>query len=230
MKVSRRVIAAVVAALVLCHVPVVWCAGTEGAEPVVEPGNESIGLANTAAATVPFFDQTTAFPDDPDENSLAILDGTADGRSRYGLVQFLETMMSLGIVLVAICLIIWLLRKFVGRTPMLLDRRVGHVIGRIYLSAKNVIYLVQLADRVLVIGASAASMTCLAEITDQAVIEQMTAGGGQTFLDVLGRANSAMTAEKEPAETSGTIEEHMEDIESQISRLRALGENEPNTD
>ena len=66
-KVPRRVVAAVAAAFVLCHAPVLWCAGTEGDEPV----RDSEMIIGVTAEPVPFFDQTAAFPADAGETLAA---------------------------------------------------------------------------------------------------------------------------------------------------------------
>ncbi len=240
MKSSRRFIATAAVAVVLYMSQAVRCTVAQTTDPAVADTNrpaasEPVKTNGAETNQQPFFDQTALFPPEVGAgNNQTGAENNRDRAGESGLVQFLEAVVSLGIVLVAICLLVWLFKKVLGRTPMLVDRRVGQVIGRMYLSPKNVIYLVHLADRVLVVGVSSSSMTCLSEIVDKSAVAAITAGG-ESFLDTLGRADKSMdTGENAvaPSARSGSpesIEEHMDDINSQIERLRALGKNESET-
>lgn len=232
MKVCRRGGAVGTAALVLSLVSGLWRPCAFGQERAAETAPASLAVSeasDTAVEPHRFFDESTAFPLDEDatgDDGSFFSEGTGGGKR--GLVDVLQALISLGIVLAGVCLLVWLLKRFVVGTPVLLDKRVGRVVGRIYLSPKNVVYLVHLADRVLVVGASSASLTCLAEIRDQAVVERIVAGT-ETFADTFDRANRSMAAEGMAVTPPDTLDEHMEDIESQITRLRTLGDHESET-
>jgi len=145
-----------------------------------------------------------------------------------GWFQFLETLMALGIVLVCICIVIWVIRRFVGHTPMLLDKRVGRVVGRLYLSPKNVIFLVHVADRILVVGTAQNAIECLSEITDPAAVGRIVEGR-DTFGESLDKATRDIAAEPSAGRAPASIEEHIEDVGQQIERLKALGKDETET-
>lgn len=145
-----------------------------------------------------------------------------------GWLQFLETLMALGIVLVCICLVIWVIRRFVSHTPMLIDKRVGRVVGRLYLSPKNVIFLVHVADRILVVGTAQNAIECLAEITDPAAVGRIVEGG-DTFAESLDKATRHIAAEPVVRRVPASVEEHIEDIGQQLERLKALEEHETET-
>jgi len=151
-------------------------------------------------------------------------DEPGDDRPTSGWLQLFEVLTALCIVLVGICVVVWVLRKFVSRAPVLLDRRIGQVVGRLYLSPKNVVFLVQIADRILVVGAAPNAMTCLAEITDPDVVAQIVERRA-TFAESLGQAGRRIAAQA-VRRAPESVEEHIEDIEHQLERLKALGENE----
>jgi len=175
--------------------------------------------------------ETTVADVDEIEPFLPLLDveeetpGTIGSGPGSGWFQFLETLMALGIVLVCICIVIWVIRKFVGHTPMLLDKRVGHVVGRLYLSPKNVIFLVHVADRILVVGTAPNAIECLAEITDPGAVGRIVEGR-DTFAESLDKARQGMSAEPAARRAPASVEEHIEDIGHQIERLKALEEDE----
>lgn len=220
------------AAFVLSFAFGLWRPVAFGQDTVSETGPATSAVpevSTTSAEPRPLFNESDEIPwdqDGGDDSEPSLSEDTDEGGG--GLVAFFQTLISLGIVLVGICLLVWMLKKFVIGTPVLLDKRVGRVVGRIYLSPKNIVYLVRLADRVLVIGASTASLTCLAEITDPAVVEEISTDA-ETFTDTLDRANRSMSAESGSVPPRENMDGHMEDIESQISRLRALGEHESET-
>lgn len=196
-----------------------------GQDEVVDPSS-ALERSAPVEDRGPFFDQSALFP--PEEAGSAIGSYGDDDGKPAPVVDFLESLIALAIVLAGICLLVWVLKRFVVRTPVLLDKRVGRVVGRIYLSPKNVVYLVRLADRVLVIGASTTTLTCLSEITDPAVVEEIAAGSG-AFSDTLDLASRSISEEDTSVPPPTTIDGHMEDIESQISRLRTLGDHESET-
>jgi flagellar biogenesis protein FliO len=159
------------------------------------------------------------------ENDTATSVGSGLGS---GWLQFLETLVVLGIVLVCICLVIWVIRRFVSHTPMLLDKRVGRVVGRLYLSPKNVIFLVHVADRILVVGTAQNAIECLAEITDPAAVGRIVEGR-DTFAGSLDKATQHIAAERGVRRAPASVEDHIEDIGQQLERLKALEEDETET-
>jgi len=164
----------------------------------------------------------------PGLDAVSGTDEPVGGALQSGWYQLLQTLTALGIVLVAICAVIWIVRRFVGRAPMLLDRRVGRVVGRLYLSPKNVIFLVHIADRILVVGTAANEIACLTEITDPATVGQIVEGRA-TFAKSLDQANRHIAARAGSGRAPETVEEHIEDIGQQLERLKTLDENETET-
>lgn len=223
------VVAVRVSILVVCLLIAALTAGAQQDTAVGEATRqESRPLAELTEGELAVAEVTESQPFLPGldvENETTTFVGSNLGS---GWLQFLETLMVLGIVLVCICLVIWVIRRFAGHTPMLLDKRVGRVVGRLYLSPKNVIFLVHVADRILVVGTAQNAIECLAEITDPAAVGHIVEGR-DTFAESLDKATQHIAAEPGARRAPASIEEHIEDIGQQMERLKALEKDETET-
>jgi len=101
-------------------------------------------------------------------------------------------------------------------------------VGRLYLSPKNVIFLVHVADRILVVGTAQNAIECLAEITDPAAVGRIVEGR-DTFAESLDKATRDIAAEPGARRAPASVEEHIEDIGQQLERLKALEKDETET-
>ncbi len=216
---------------------VMAAAVTVNAQPDVEGGGEQSPSPTAAAAEPqPIGSSTTdervadRFQNllSPSQEQRALTEDrlAVDAESPSGgWFDLLQTLIALGIVLVGICIVVWVLKRFVGHTPMMVDRRVGRVVGRLHLSPKNVIFLVHVADRILVVGTTPNAIACLAEISDPATVGQIVEGR-RSFDESLKRASRHIADESGAGGAPETIEEHIEDIDRQLERLKALEEHE----
>ena len=220
------VVAVRVSVLVVCLLIGVLTAGAQQDTAVDDATRQASRLAPGSSESNSAVAESEPFLPGLDvENEPATSVGAGLGS---GWFQFLETLVALGIVLICICLVIWVIRRFFSHTPMVLDKRVGRVVGRLYLSPKNVIFLVHVADRILVVGTAQNAIECLAEITDPAAVGRIVEGR-DTFAESLDKATRHIAAEPDVRGTPASVEEHIEDIGQQLERLKALEEDETET-
>jgi flagellar biosynthetic protein FliO len=83
-----------------------------------------------------------------------------------------DLVVKLGLVVGLIYVVMWLLRTYLGgKQPLLRAAGRMEVLEASALAPGRSVYLVEVADRVLVLGATSGSLSTLAEITDPAAIE-----------------------------------------------------------
>jgi flagellar biogenesis protein FliO len=102
-----------------------------------------------------------------------------------------------------------LLKKYAPAGPKTLPLEALQILGRRNIDPRNMVYLLQCGERVLVVGASPQGLVTLAEITDPAEVAHLTetcrqkeaAGGEQGFGQFLQnvRSRGAESSETAPA-------------------------------
>jgi flagellar protein FliO/FliZ len=97
----------------------------------------------------------------------------------------------LAVVAIAIVVLMGAKRLGVGRPhgPM-------HLLGRMPLDARRVVYLVRVADQVLILGASEAGLTKLGELQPQALEEGESEPARPAFADLLSRLRGKKAEER----------------------------------
>lgn len=143
----------------------------------------------------------------------ADLTSTAASQPWWALT--LDLVVKLGLVIGLIYVTMWLLKTYVGR-GRLSPRSAGRidVIDTAVLGPGRSVYLVEIADRVLVLGATAGSLSTLAEISDPAAI------------DLLKKRPEEPEAPPPFAEQLKAITEHLPAtfMQDKVGELRALTE------
>jgi len=141
-----------------------------------------------------------------------------------------KALQGLVIVLLLIVLTAWVLRRFGGRKLIGRPGSPGEVVGRVFLDAKNLLYLVKIQDRVLVIGRSPAGLHLMTEITDADKVRALestkarAAGGGSllAFPKVMEHFSAkSQTAASPP---SSEMEKSLSEIRKEIERLSRFSE------
>jgi flagellar biosynthetic protein FliO len=83
-----------------------------------------------------------------------------------------DLVVKLGLVIGLIYVVMWLLRTYLGgKRPLIRSTGRLDVLEATALAPGRSLYLVEVADRVLVLGATSGSLSTLAEITDPGAIE-----------------------------------------------------------
>ena len=85
-----------------------------------------------------------------------------------------DLVVKLGLVIGLIYVVMWLLRTYLGgKRPLIRSTGRLDVLEASALAPGRSLYLVEVADRVLVLGATSGSLSTLAEITDPGAIEML---------------------------------------------------------
>jgi flagellar biogenesis protein FliO len=106
-----------------------------------------------------------------------------------------------GVTLLGVALVAWLLIYASKRVGLPRDDGVFKLRGRLALDGRRALYLVQVADRVLVLGASEAGVTKLAEFGGD-VLPAASKETARSFSQVLARVvGGARVASSAPEET-----------------------------
>ncbi len=193
---QRKAILAVVAFLVLLAVIFLLAmpkaygqmpANTVQPEPPAsEVGEESPAEAGTprlSDETVPDSEQTPAASQDPGDIPLGTRQadrplGEDSARADSSFMNVtLELFLYLGAIVVLIVLILVFFKKIIPGSHRLFQSKVVEVLGRTYLAPKQGLFLVKLADHILVLGVTGSSINVLSEITNEeevAKIKELT--------------------------------------------------------
>jgi len=139
-----------------------------------------------------------------------------------------KTLVSLLLVIALLCLFFVMLKRITRGFPIFLDQKTGRVIGTIPLGARAALYLVKIANRVLVVGVSPATVTLVTEITDPETVQKLERGrheGGTArlpFGSYLSQSRAGFSGDQKPTEEEAKLEEHLRDIKDQMAKLSAL--------
>lgn len=147
--------------------------------PASEAAEESPPEAGTPLQpdeAAPDSEQTppeTAASQDPGDIPLAarqadkpLGEDSADADSSFMNVT-LELFLYLGAIVVLIVLILVFFKRIIPGSHRLFQSKVVEVLGRTYLAPKQGLFLVKLADRILVLGVTGNSINVLSEITEE---------------------------------------------------------------
>jgi flagellar biogenesis protein FliO len=132
------------------------------------------------------------------------------------------------LVIALLCLAVLLFKRVTKGVPLFLDQRVGRVVGRIYLNPKAILYLVKIADRVLVIGANPTTISLIAEITDPEMVRAMErthpepGTARSSFASHFRQFHARFSGVQQAAEEEAKLEEHLRDIKDQMAKLQTL--------
>ena len=112
---------------------------------------------------------------DPNEVETSPISSDADAPVRFlTLGRVFAVIFVLILSLVIVYLLGTLLKRNMFRAQCVLGAQGSfRVIGHLYLNPKQVLYLVEVADRVLVISATENSISTLSEITDAEIVESL---------------------------------------------------------
>jgi flagellar biogenesis protein FliO len=114
----------------------------------------------------------------------AIEDGARTTQEPSTLALFFGILWKLALVVVLIFATVWVLKRIMrgGMLPMTTENGI-RVLSVVHLSARHSIYLIELGERLLVVGAGSESLSLLADIsspTERAAIrEQLRESGGR---------------------------------------------------
>lgn len=136
---------------------------------------------------------------------------------------------ALVVVLGGFFFVVYLVKKFGGKSTFLLDQRFGKIIGRMQLAPKTSLYWVRLPDRILVVGTTPNAISCITEITDPKVLTEFGVAPGETeptsaaFGKYLDRFHKRFERRK-PVEERLGVAEHLEDLRSELEKIKEFSE------
>lgn len=158
--------------------------------------------------------------------------GEGEALGRTPELNFLDSLkkmaVALLIVIALLCFAIWLFKRVTKGVPLFLDQNVGRVIGRIYLSPKAILYIVKIADRILIVGANPTAINLITEIADPVIVKEMERTrleGRPTrspFASYMSQFHDRFSGPKQASEEDAKLEEHLRDIKDQMAKLSAL--------
>jgi len=171
--------------------------------------------------------QVSPVSDDKGAGYLPYSDPTPLGSGGlFGAI--VRTIFSLAVVLGLLYVTLWLIRRFTGGAIGPSSEGAVRVVGRVYLSPKNVVYFLRLADELLVIGVSAGSISLLTSVKDERDIERIEDDLRSARAQVPGPAFSrlfdrSMARFQKPLdrEESG-FDDHLRTLNKQIGRLKGI--------
>jgi flagellar biogenesis protein FliO len=143
-----------------------------GAAGAGEPAGPPAGAAESEAVRASGYIRVFQ----PDEAAASV--GRDEGRdaARPGALSMLaRTGFWLGLILVALCGVVVLARRFMPRSMSMFKSPAMELMGRSYLDPKRCVYLLKVGGRVLVVGGAENGLTCLSEISDQAEVRHLAA-------------------------------------------------------
>ena len=100
--------------------------------------------------------------------------GLPDAPNGIGLVPLLvRTVLSLGLVVILIYGVVFVLRRMVSRQRPSGSGALIRVVGSAFIGPKKGVYLLEVLDRILVVGVTDTTMVLLSEITDPSVVQSV---------------------------------------------------------
>ena len=142
-----------------------------------------------------------------------------------------DLIVKLGLVIGLIYLTMWALRRFMlgpqaaAKAAKLVGRL--EVLDTTHLAPNRTVYLVEVADRVLVLGATQTTLSTLAEIKEPGAIDLLKArppedaAAPSSFADHFQRLTATLTA-RPPAETAPEASGQTTFLQDKIGELRSL--------
>jgi len=137
-------------------------------------------------------------------------------------------LVALLIVVALICIVVFVLKRFMGGAPMLVDQKLGRVIGRIYLTPKAVLYLVKVGSKVLLIGTTPTAINLIAEMTGEELVAELDRTRTESvtpkvpFASQISQFLSKFGGAQRTDDEEAKLEEYLRDIKGQMAKLNAL--------
>jgi flagellar biogenesis protein FliO len=137
-------------------------------------------------------------------------------------------LVALLIVVALICVVVFVLKRLMGGAPMLVDQKLGRVIGRIYLTPKAVLYLVRVGGKVLLIGTTPTTINLIAEMTGEELVAELDRTRSESvtpkvpFAGQVSQFLSKFGAAQRIGDEEAKLEEYLRDIKGQMAKLNAL--------
>ena len=167
---------------------------------------------------------STAAPGDRGAGYLPYSEPTAFGSGGF-LGAILRTVFSLAVVLGLLYVALLGLKRLSPGSGAIVSNDIVHVIGRVYLNPKTVIYFVRLADEVMVLGAGSGSLSLLTIIKDAGQIDQIEKalkGGqyasGKVFSRLLDKSIKRFQHASDKDELS--IDDNIRTLDDRLGQLR----------
>lgn len=136
------------------------------------------------------------------------------------VILFLATLLKLLVVLALIIGTIWVLRKFFGTGGLVTaDSGPVRVLAVRHLDARHAVWLLEVGERILVIGTGGGGMAALASIespVERAAIRERLGPGGEKFGSYL----SAWAARMGGGESAGGLREGRGFLSERIARMK----------
>jgi flagellar biogenesis protein FliO len=211
-------------------------AGTEGGlEP--EQGQSSSNQDDGQDGQQPLWPENKGEPEGgslgreatPD-SGLRFLGLRGDGETpEFDLVGSVRRMLvALLLALALICVGVLLFKRISRGAPIFMDQKIGRVVGRIHLNPKTILYLVKIADRILVIGANPTTITLITEIADPDLVKEMELARPEPvatkapFGGHLRQFHARFSGDQQASKEDAKLEEHLRDIKDQMAKLKTL--------
>jgi len=155
--------------------------------------------------------------------------GGEGGTPEFDFIDSAKKMaIALLLAIAMFCLAVWLYKRLTRGTPLFPDQKVGRVISKIYLNPKAVLYLVKVADRILVIGTNPTTISLITEIADPDLVKEIeqkqpeSAAARAPFGGHLRQFHAKFSGDQQAGEQDAKLEEHLRDIKDQMARLKTL--------
>jgi len=190
-----------------------------------EPGQPPLWLEEKAEAK-----QESLGNAEAPEGGLDLLGLRGEGEApELDILDAVKRMaVALLLVIAMFCVAVWLYKRLTRGRPLFPDQKGARVISRIYLNPKAVLYLVKVADRILVIGANPTTISLITEIADPDLVKELeqkqpeSAATRAPFAGYLRQFRGRFSGVQQAAEEEAKLEEHLRDIKDQMARLKTL--------
>jgi len=162
-------------------------------------------------------------------DALAALDnrGKAAIREPSSVALFFGVIWKLALVVVLIWVTVWLLRRFIG--PGAAAPAAGgpiRVLASRHLDARHAVWIIEIGERLLVVGGGGGSVSLLADITspvERAAVRESLRDTGGKFTSYL----SAWAARVSGGETQGQLKAGKDFLTERLERMRKQREHPP---
>ncbi|MEK7475472.1 MAG: flagellar biosynthetic protein FliO [Candidatus Coatesbacteria bacterium] len=162
-------------------------------------------------------------------DALAALDdrGKAATREPSGLALFFGVLWKLALVVLLIWITIWLLRRFLGTGPAApASGGPIRVLASRHLDARHAVWILEVGERMLVVGGGGGSVSLLAEITspvERAAVRETLRDSGSRFTSYL----STWAARVSGGETQGQLKAGKDFLSERLERMKKQREHPP---
>lgn len=138
----------------------------------------------------------------------------------------------LGVVMVALVVFLWILRKGLRRSGILHGNDAVRLLGRLPLSPRQSVHFLKVANRVLVVGSVAEGLVPLGEVTDEKGVDLLVAGAPMEKATSVARTFGRFLKEETRRDSGQEEEDRAEalpeskvsyrSVEAEIQNLREL--------